>query len=72
MMFGWWGFGAVMMVICIILMGRMRLEWSGHGDGRWHGLVSRPRFCGSLMARGGSSFTASALSLPQHPDEHRP
>ena len=34
MMFGWWGFGAVIMVICIILMGRMMM---GHGHSSEHG-----------------------------------
>jgi uncharacterized membrane protein len=38
MMFGWWGFGAVMMVICIILMGRMMM---GHGPSSEHGRLSQ-------------------------------
>lgn len=38
MMFGWLGFGAVMMVICIILMGRMMM---GHGPSSEHGHPSQ-------------------------------
>jgi putative membrane protein len=31
---GWWVFGAVIMVVCIFLMGRMMMgrDGSGHGD----------------------------------------
>lgn len=44
MMFGWWGFGAVMMVICIVLMGQMMM---GHGhpsehDHPFHGESAAP------------------------------
>ena len=38
MMSGWWFFGAVMMVICVILMGRMML---GHGPSSEQGHPSQ-------------------------------
>jgi hypothetical protein len=66
MMFGWWGFGAVMMVICIILMGRMMM---GHGPSSEHGRLSQgesaapeDRLAERLAAARSTSTSTSGVS----------
>ena len=54
---GWWVFGAVIMVACIFLMGRMMMghEGSGHEDHResdHHGGTSAVEILAERFARG--------------------